>query len=540
MLAAVSNTKTLYAQEQTCAYAIYLKDKKHSHSITKPETFLSVRAIERRAKSGIAITEEDLPVSTTYIMQLKQFGLPVHGTSKWLNVVVVRALPSFDMQVIAALPFVKEVKKIYDPNMQTARKADKFGSETMQESFFDYGMSANQIQMVKGHLLHEMGFTGEGMVIAVIDAGFNNTHQVNGLSHLFTENRILGVKDFVNNDGSVYEDHPHGTYVLSVMAAKEPGQVVGTAPDASYWLLRSEDADTETIAEEYYWVMAAEFADSVGADVINSSLGYTTFDDPNDDHTYQDMDGNTTVITKGANAAAQKGILVVNSAGNSGNSSWYYIGAPADGHDVLAVGSVDGNGYVSSFSSRGPSSDGRVKPNVCAQGQGTILLYNNGFAGPSNGTSFSSPLLAGMAASLWQAFPDSSNFAIKKRIEASAHKYTSPDPHFGFGIPNFYRAYIELTGLPIKDFEKDSLFYAGPNPFTDETMAAFYSATAQQVTFQLADTKGNVIGTYTKNMTRGSVEFVRLNKSYQLYSQGLYILRINSGSAKYALKFVKN
>lgn len=528
------------AQQHFVQYAIYFNDKNNSHfNINRPEEFLSQRAIERRKRFSIPITENDLPVSSAYTAQIKQFGIKIQYSSKWLNVAVIKVNTNFNIELISSLPFVKKVQKVYDSQSETTKRTNKFASETSLQSLSDYGLSDNQIKMVNADALHDMGYLGQGMVIAVLDAGFNNVQNISGLAHLFNENRILGVRDFVTNDGSVYEDHQHGTNVLSVMAADLPGQIIGTAPKASYWLIRTEDAAAESLVEEFNWVAGAEFADSMGADVINSSLGYTTFDNTLDDHTYQDLDGNTTVITKGANIAASKGILVVNSAGNSGSDSWYYIGAPADGHSVLAIGAVDANGEIAAFSSRGPSYDGRVKPDVCGQGNGTTLLSPTGAVSIGSGTSFSSPLIAGIATCLMQAFPDSSNFIIMEAIKLSAHKYTNPDADYGYGIPNFYRAFLYLAGITLSDYNKDQFFSVGPNPFTDKTMLAFYSANAQNINVKITDVSGKIIAEYSKKIAKGGVEFIPVNYSEQLNAAGIYIVTVFANNKKYSLKLLK-
>jgi hypothetical protein len=531
---------TVNAQQDFVQYAIYFNDKNNSnYNIYHPEEFLSQRAIQRRNRFEISISENDLPVSPSYIAQIKQFGIKIQHSSKWLNAATIKVNSNFNIELISSLPFVKKVQKVYDSQSETTKKTNKFATEASLQTLTDYGLSENQIKMINADALHDMGYLGQGMVIAVLDAGFNNVQNNSGFAHLFNENRVLGVKDFVTNDGSVYEDHQHGTNVLSVMAADLPGQIIGTAPKAAYWLIRTEDAATETLAEEFNWVVGAEFADSVGVDVINSSLGYTTFDNTLDDHTYQDLDGNTTVITKGANIAASKGILVVNSAGNSGSDSWYYIGAPADGHSVLTIGAVDANGEIAAFSSRGPSYDGRVKPDVCGQGNGTTLLSPTGAVSVGSGTSFSSPLIAGIAACLMQAFPDSSNFKIMEAIRVSAHKYGNPDADYGYGIPNFYRAFLYLAGITLPDYTKDQIFSVGPNPFTDKTILAFYSANAQNIAIKISDVSGKVISEYNKKMARGGVEFIPINYSEQLNAAGIYIVTVFANNNKYSLKLLK-
>jgi hypothetical protein len=304
--------------------------------------------------------------------------------------------------------------------------------------------------MLNGIALHDLGYDGMGMTIAVLDAGFTNTNTIPAFSYLWNNNRILGYKDFVSPQApNLFSSHTHGTSVLSTMGAYLPGDMVGTAPQASYWLLRSEDGATEYLVEELNWVSAAEFADSVGADIINSSLGYTTFDNPAQDHTYQDMNGNTTPVTIGADKAVSKGMIVVNSAGNSGGSSWQYIGAPADGDSVFSIGAVNSIGAYVSFSSTGPTSDGRTKPDVVAQGSGTTIINaGTGNVSTGSGTSFSSPVTAGMVSCLWQAHPNRRNTEILEAIRQSGSLAGNPDQQLGWGIPNYLTAH-NLLSLPV-------------------------------------------------------------------------------------------
>lgn len=401
----------------------------------------------------------------------------------------------------------------------------------------NYGASFNQINMLSGDYLHYQGFQGQGMVIAVLDAGFYKVDSLPAFDSLRTNNQILGTYDFVQGNTSVYEDHNHGMNVLSTMGGYLDGQIIGTAPKASYWLLRSEDAAFEYLAEEDNWVAAAEFADSVGADIINSSLGYTTFDDPLENHTYNDMNGNTTIITKGANIAASKGILVVNSAGNSGSSSWNYIGAPADGDSVLAIGAVDVNSQHASFSSKGPSFDGRVKPNVAAQGQATIVASTSGGIQAGNGTSFSSPIMAGMAACLWQAHPSLTNMQIFNIILESAHLYSNPDTLLGFGIPDFALANLIASGVDIKTLDKEQFKDAFPNPFNNSFEFTFFSPVEQEIMVEIIDMTGRMI--YKENKTIRKNDYYRLAMNGAGLSGGIYILNVTTAFNRYTQKLIK-
>ncbi|PKP49033.1 MAG: peptidase S8, partial [Bacteroidetes bacterium HGW-Bacteroidetes-12] len=326
-------------------YAISFSDKNNSsYSISSPYQFLSQKAIERRIKQNIPITISDLPVNATYISTLTNLGAAPIYASKWMNLVVVEIVDTSMLNNIQQLSFVNDVQIIKSSITfsENKKKFNKLYVETTQE--LDYGSSSNQLKIMEGDFLHNLGFKGNGVTIAVLDAGFTNVHQLSAFSSLWNNNQILGFKDFVDGDDSVFVEHTHGTMVLSTMATNIPGSLVGTAPNANYYLLRTEDALTETLLEEYNWLAGAEFADSVGADIINSSLGYTEFDDTTQNHTYADMNGNTTIISKAANWAAEKGILVVNSAGNSGAAPWKYIGAPADAPKILSIGAIDNDG----------------------------------------------------------------------------------------------------------------------------------------------------------------------------------------------------
>src|SRR6185436_3182205 len=392
-------------------YVVQITNKNNSpFSFSSPSSYLSTRALARRTNQNIAIDSTDLPINPSYVSGIANTGAAIIGHSKWLNTITIQTTSASVLSAINALPYVSSVFNVGraahpgEGNVQ-----NKFGNEILlknkmylassnrsasvdRASSFDYGSSGNQIQMLGGDVMHNNGYTGVGMQIAVIDAGFENANNMVVFDSLFANNQVLGTYDFVSNEINVYDDYNHGSYCLSIMAGNWPGNLVGTAPKASYWLLRSEDAATENIIEEYNWAEAAEFADSAGADLISTSLGYTTFDDPSQDHTYSDLDGNTTPITVAEDIAAARGMIVENSAGNEGNGPWFYISAPADADSNIATGAVDDQGNYVSFSGRGPTADGRIKPDVVAQGAGTIVADVNNFGVlPGSGTSFSGP-----------------------------------------------------------------------------------------------------------------------------------------------------
>ena len=412
-----------YAQVAPDKYWVRFTNRFNSpYSIENPGEYLSQRAIDRRAQFNIPIVENDLPVNPQYIQAVANTGVTILNASKWFNSVTIYTTDPNALDQISQFDFVLSVSKAGGkPNGSGDFVKEYFANESFasgpEESSlksisagdsYDYGEAFNQIHMLNGEVLHDMGYDGAGKIIAVLDAGFLNANNIDAFDSLWNNGQILGTRDFVSpQNPNIFGSHYHGTMVLSTMGANWPGQIVGTAPKADYWLIRTEDGDSEYLIEELNWVSGAELADSLGADIINSSLGYTTFDDPTLDHSYEDMDGNTTPVTIGADMAVSKGMIVVNSAGNSGGSFWQYIGAPADGDSVFSIGAVDGSGNYAGFSSTGPTFDGRMKPNVVAQGQGsTIIDPWTGSVSYGSGTSFSSPITAGMIACLWQANPN--------------------------------------------------------------------------------------------------------------------------------------
>lgn len=433
-------------------YLVNFTDKNNcGYSIDKPEEFLSQRAIERRQKYNISITDQDLPVTNAYIDSLKSLGFEIYAVSKWFNHAVVYTKDSELIQKLQSLSFVdlskdtvKTEKKQTDrkklKNLDVKYKKDDYVS-------FQYGLGENQITMLNGHYMHNRGFRGQGMQIAVLDAGFYKADELPALDSLFANNQILGIRDFVARDDEVFKDDSHGMQVLSTIGGYYPEKLVGTAPKAKFWLLRTEDESSEYIVEEYYWISGAEFADSVGVDMIHTSLGYNDFDDKVNSHTYEDMNGDTAPISIGADIASAKGLLVVTSAGNEGNDPWKYVSAPADADSVLSVGAVGSRGKISNFSSRGPSSDGRVKPDVMGQGSFAFVQGNNGDITFSFGTSFSGPIIAGVVACLWQAHPSFPPQEIIEVVRRSSHKYDNPNGDYGYGIPDMAYAHEYLKIL---------------------------------------------------------------------------------------------
>lgn len=445
----------LYTFAQQDAW-VYFTDKPNAGTyLANPLTMLTQRALDRRSAQGIALDMKDVPINQPYVDAVAAAtGITVMSKSKWFNCVHVRGSQA-DINALLGLPFVSAVDFADDALDAQPRQA-AHGSE--QRSFrtsetwadYNYGTSSSQIQLVKGHTLHQAGHTGNGMVIAVLDAGFPGVDTAPAFQQIQQQGQILGGYNYLNDSTDFYTGGSHGTLVLSTMAGYVEGQLVGTAPDASYYLFMTEDATSENPVEESYWVEAAEEADRLGADIINTSLGYMFYDNIAYSHSYQDMDGATTFISKGAGIAASRGMLVVVAAGNSGAQAEPHIQAPADAIGILTVGAVASNGQIAGFSSIGPSFDGRVKPDVVAQGVSDVVANPEGALQNSNGTSFAAPVISGLAACLWQAYPDMTAAGIIQLIRESAHLYATPNAQYGYGIPDFSSA-LALAQDPVEN-----------------------------------------------------------------------------------------
>lgn len=455
-------------------YWVAFKDKANSpFSLLSPQEYLSEKAIERRNRQSIAIDSLDLPVNSSYIEQITQLGATFVHASKWLNGITVKVFDTDFPKQAMNLPFVKEVQ-LTKRSGNTKSATNKFESlegfaKKLEIDSSLYGESVHQVAQINGQFLHNQNFMGQEMMIAVLDAGFYRVDQFAVFDSLWMNGQIAGRKSFVftHEEEDFFEGHYHGMSVLSIMGGNSPGELIGTAPKATYWLIRSEDHETEFLIEEDNWVAAAEFADSVGADIINSSLGYFTFNDPAMNHTYAEMDGKTTRAARSANIASSRGMLVFASAGNEGNSSWKYIITPSDADSVIAVGAVNKLGVPAPFTSYGPASDGDVKPNVSALGWNTIIQRSNGTIGTGNGTSYSSPVLAGAAACLWQANPAATASQVKSAIEQSANLFPNADTLVGYGIPDMVLADRILKESVLKKWKTDAEWLVYPNPAMD-------------------------------------------------------------------------
>ncbi|WP_246082274.1 S8 family serine peptidase [Spirosoma lacussanchae] len=519
-------------------YLVLLRDKANSpYSLDRPGQFLSQRAIQRRQKQNIAVLERDLPVTPAYVTQIQQTGARVWYTSRWFNAVLVETNET-TLATIQRLPFVAGVE--FNKSLANARlgetgrvtslaqaeSAGKFGAVEP----LNYGNSLNQVTQIGADKMHQAGYRGEGMLIGVLDSGFLRANQLSFLKPLFDEKRILATYDFVRKETSVYEDDSHGLSCLSAIAATADNQLYGTAFKAQFILLRTEDAGSEQRIEEANWLFGAEYADSAGVDVISSSLGYTTFDNPASDYTYRDMNGKTALSSRAAQIAAETGMVVVVAAGNEGSGSWRYLSAPSDADAVLAIGAVTQTGQRAAISSFGPSADGRVKPDLAARGQGTVVGSPGGQIVLGDGTSFATPLVAGLAAGFWQANPRLTAAQVTDALRRSGSQYTSPDDQVGYGIPNFERA-MEVA-------RTYSQFLIYPNPFSDSQPLAVQWSDIQAntpVDATLTDLTGRVVWS-NRYTPAGLASFVLppLN-----LSAGLYVMTLVAGDQKRSIKVIK-
>ena len=529
-----------FAQDR---YIIFLKDKANSpYQINNPSAYLSARAIARRNAMNIAIDSADIPVNPSYLNSIANTGARILNTSRWFNSVTVQA-DTNQVIAIGALNYVDRYVKVFGSNLH--RKAVKPKYEEVQplevtasrkSGLGNYGGATNQTQMIGADALHNAGYTGKNSVIAVIDAGFTNANIHPAFDSLRTQNRLLGTWNFSSNTPDVYGYSNHGTSVLSCMAALVPDTMIGTAPHAKYYLLRSEEEATEYEVEEYNWAAAAEFADSVGVDVINSSLGYTEFDARSQNHTYADMNGNTAVVTLAAKMASEKGVLVVNSAGNSGNDPWFYIGAPADADEVFTIGSVSPFEDISGFSSNGPTSDGRIKPDVCAQGSQTYLARPSDLGyGTGSGTSFSSPVTAGFSACAFELYkvshPSAKPADVKAWIKKYADRATQPNNQYGYGIPDGSKL---LLNASVENTSKNT-YKVYPNPSTNTLFINVNNGNNRVWDFQISDALGKVL--YAREFD--TVELLMGIELPPNISKGFYIISLSTENDSFKQVIIK-
>jgi serine protease AprX len=494
LLLGVASLRTVAQEIAPGVYWVYFTDKDATgYRIDQPSQFLSERSVNRRAMQGLGIDRRDLPVTSTYLEEIRSMGVQIRHVSRWLNGAALTGLDPSTFEQVLQKPFTDTVPwepPSYDLYPPEKSGEPRFAPPLSAAPGYSYGLAKEQVELMGTDGLHELGYTGKGVWIGVLDAGFHNVDSLPAFSSLLQEGRVLGTRNYVYT-GSVYrESGSHGMSVLSIMAGQWDSYLVGTAPDANYLLCKTENTEQETRIEEIAWIEAAEYADSLGIDVINTSLGYSDFDGTVYDYSYEQMDGKSTFISRAASLLASRGMVLCNSAGNEGSNPWYYITAPADATDILAVGAVDSTNLLADFSSRGPSYDARIKPDVTAMGRATAIQYGNGDAGRGNGTSFASPVMAGSAACLWQAFPELPARELIYRIRWSGHRSMRPDMNYGFGTPNMMYAYFSITQVPAGS--APGRLELWPNPVRDRVRIRIPEPVSGYPLVRLYDLRGTV------------------------------------------------
>lgn len=476
-------------------YWVYFTDKAdNGYSYEEAGEFLSERSIQRRAWQGLGVGLSDEPVTQAYVDTLVALGVEVRHISRWLNgLAMVNADEDLFHKVLAkpfvdTLPWVPESQTLWFPPRPIG---DRFEPPLETPPDYQYGIATEQIVQVDMDQLHQEGYTGRGVWVAVLDAGFRNVDTLPSFKSMIDEGRLLGTRNFVN-DSSVFRlVNSHGMYVLSIIGANWNGNMMGTAPGASYFLCSTENVHSETRIEEIAWVEGAEYMDSLGFDVFNTSLGYSDFDSTQYDYTYKDMDGESTFISRAASLLADKGIILCNSAGNEGRSSWYWITAPSDAKNIICVGAADSTGTIASFSSRGPSYDGRVKPELVAMGRATGIQFGNGGLARGSGTSFSSPVMTGSVASLWQAFPETPAREMIQNIRNTGDRFYNPDATYGYGIPSFIKAYLTINGSRLNYTSTGMNIY--PNPASEFIRLDIPELGQAEYMLKLYDINGRIV-----------------------------------------------
>lgn len=533
LLLLVMSTAVSWAQKDR--YMVFFKNKSGTpYSVADPAAFLSPAAIERRVKHDVQITAQDLPVNPAYINGVKDAGAEVYFTTRWLNGLLVQAEDDVIIQV-EALPFVDRVELVA-PQARLAPRGRIRVNERRKGTKTSAATNV-QLNMIGLTDMHSDNIRGEGVTIAILDSGFEGVDVTAPFSHIFQEGRIdlQASRDFVYNSDNVFQYDDHGTEVFSVIAAFQPGEFTGGAYKASYQLYITEEVPTEYRIEEYNWLFAAERADSAGADIIQSSLGYYDFDGASMDYLKSQMDGATAVVSKAAKWAADRGIIVVVSAGNEGNVSWQIITAPADVENVLAVAAVDANLRRSNSSSTGPTSDQRIKPDVAALGVGTSVIESSGSPGRSSGTSLAAPLITSLAAGVLQKYPAATNLEILDAIRKSASQSAKPDNFIGYGVPHF-RAVVNY----LEAIAQDNDFEVFPNPFSEGTDSLIIRPRDPG---QLGDCTIELIASDGREVFNASPRFSWLNNQYSPalanLLPGVYYLKIYANGRKYTYKLVR-
>ena len=523
-------SQTLLVAQEEDAWVFFTDKENVTEALSNPITILTQKALDRKAAHGVEVDFRDVPVNEAYISGLKaEPGISVWAKSKWFNAVHVRGTFD-DIDALLALSYVNAIEYA-NTNLNGSRGLIPVGNKFEIEDervMFNYGNTQNQVEMLNVHLLHQSDYTGEGMTVAILDSGFTNVDTNSAFQRLRDNGDLLDGYDFVDREPNIYAftGNDHGAKVLSTMAGFVQDQFVGTAPDASYYLFRTEDVFSENPVEESYWVEAAERADSLGVDIINTSLGYKNYDNPNYSHAPEDLDGQTAFITRGANIASEKGMLLFNSAGNSGASG---VNAPADSPEIMSIGAVNAQGDYVSFSSQGSAFQPTQKPDVMARGAASFVINGGNGIVQNNGTSFSSPILAGAAACLWQAFPEMTNTQVMNFIREAGSQYDMPDNFMGYGIPDFQLAL--QNGLLVQA-EQRTEFKVFPNPVIDN-LQIILPGTIEQANLLIFDVLGKLVVDTTIYRIDDGVNL-------EVLSSGVYLARLSAeGNTTKTFKLIK-
>ena len=532
------------------AFRVKFKDKNGTLTFADSLQFLSSKALARRSNQGILLDSTDLPVVKSYVdtVMVTSAAVKLHNVSKWFNQIVVNTFDSMKVVDIAALPMVASLQlvarypngvyktEMVETNPKFSEPIDYNLHKTRGSSAY-YGLAFQQIDMIGGDCLHDLGYKGEGMDVAIFDVNFRRTDSCSAYDSLLADQRVKDVHDFVRDTNFVYDmaiNSDHGMNVLGCMAANIPGTYVGTAPHANFHLYISEDVRTEQPIEEDNWLSAAERSDSLGIYLINSSLGYNLYTNlPSASYTYADMDGKTSLIAQAANKAVAKGIFVVNAQGNEGAAAWHYMLTPADGDSVYSVGSVDGSG-IWSGSGYGPTFDQQIKPDGVALGKGVSLIGGTCGVGASNGSSFASPIMCGAITCLWQAAPHLKVWELRQLLHMVSSQYNTPDNTVGYGMPDFCQAYgIATNTSDITQIEYTFACY--PNPTnTGSFDVRCFNASVPSYSYAIYDIQGKLV--YKSNELHSNGFHC---DALQQSTKGQYVLVISTGLKQYSHKISK-
>ena len=542
-LSSVPATAQSATQGTVRRHLIYFRDKTGTpFSVSQPQAFLSARSLARRTRQSIPVLPRDLPVNPAYVAQVRAVagGPQVVYTSRWFNAAVV-SCDSVTLGRITALGPVRSavtLNRSFKPAApHPAEPAAAITAQRTTATRAQYGKAYRQNLQIGALAMHDAGYRGEGMQIAVFDAGFPGVNTIGALQPMFNEQRLAGTRNFVDGGTSVFTRNSHGTNCLSTMAANQSGYFIGTAPKATYHLCITEDVNSEHPIEEANWLAAAEYADSSGVDVISSSLGYTDFDAPSPAYTYANMNGRTAISSRAATIAARVGMVVVNAAGNEGTSPWHFISAPADADSIMSVGAVDSLGNHASFSSYGPSADGRIKPTLSSMGLASAVMSPSGSVFRGNGTSYACPILAGMVAGFWQANPTLTAQQVIAALRSTASQATAPDNILGYGIPSFVRAYNALhpnNPLAVRPDVADEALALYPNPTAGLlTLVLPADLRGRALRVLVRDVRGAVVATLQLSAAAGPEAQLRLPN----LARGQYLCEVSAGEQTRTVRF---